>query len=176
VRPGAGFVIVGAALLVCGSFFAWGAATPLLDDVWRLQIELDLGERPPLERSELRTLERALARYPGLAAALLGGAGTGAISANEQGVVTNGYLYLVRTGAAQGLLEVEIADGEVAPLGVTVRAGDSGAAGEVAPDQRFAWRLPDGPFPQVVEVKLDEEPDSQRRVPRAVRVHLAEAL
>jgi hypothetical protein len=99
-RPGARFVVL--ALTVLGStlFFLWGASTPLLDHVGRIELELKIGRRAPLDARELALVQRALCRHPKIAEDWLEGAEIGLVSANQRGVVDNGYAYLVRMPSA----------------------------------------------------------------------------
>ncbi len=162
-RPGAGLIVMGVSLLGVAWLFAWGFATPPLDDVWRMQIELGLGEAEPLTGREFRLLQDTLQRYPALADHMLEGGVAGLVSANQKGVVDVGYAYLVRKRPdTPGKLQLTaLGDKRV---GLQVRTLTSSAAGETRHAATYTWQLPsDGPFPQLVEVRLDGERRSAQR-------------
>ena len=153
-RPGAGFVVLSLSLLGAISFFAWGLRTPPLDEVWRLQIELGLRGVAPLTGRQFHLLQRTLQRYPAFADSLLEEGDAGVVSANHKGVVDTGYAVLLRKRPdAPGRLQVTgIGDTRV---GLTVRTQEGSAAGETDGATAYAWQLPnDGPFPQLVELRL----------------------
>jgi hypothetical protein len=153
-RPGAGFVLLVASGAAAVAFFAWGAATPRLQRVWRMQVELEIGKRPPLKPKERALLQETLARYPALADALLDGRPSGVISAHEQGHVESGYAYLVRKDAA-GARAIRLstppeATGEVA---LELRGPWGAESITLHPERPFLWALrEEGPFPQLLEV------------------------
>ena len=101
-RPGSGFVFLVAVALAGVAFFAWGLRTPALDKVWRLQLELMLGDRVELTGTERQLLQDTLERYPGLADHMLDGAACGLISAHVGGTVDAGHAYAVRRDRASG--------------------------------------------------------------------------
>ncbi len=153
-KPGGGFVWLIVAALASVVFFGWGLRTPPLERVWQMQLELMLGSRGALSRDEVGLLRQTLERNPGLADNMLKGAPSGLISANTGGIVDSGYAYALRRAPA-GANSLVI----VSPIGegLTIRAsvGGSERRGTTSGDEPFIWQLPgDGPFPQLVEVRL----------------------
>jgi hypothetical protein len=153
-RPGMGFVLLVAAIIMSATFFGWGWRTPPLDRVWQMQLELMLGTRAALAGEERQLLQETLVAYPMLAENMLDGAPGGLVSAHVGGVVDMGYAYVLRrTPQAPGVLVVESPSGEklmleVSTSIVTIEGAASG-------DEPFVWTLPDaGPFPQLVDVRL----------------------
>lgn len=176
-RPSAGFILLFLVALGAAAFFAWGLTRPRLDEVWRIAIELELGERPALSGAELRHLQDALADHPQLADSMAEGEHAGVFSAHEDGRVEGGYAYLVRRSAREpGRLEVAFAGSETrGAVEVTARTTRERESGRAEPGKPFAWRLPDsGPFPQLVEIRLKKgrtkQGDEERR--HAVRIEL----
>lgn len=163
--PGGGFVLVAATLLGAALFLGWGLATPPLDTAWRLQVELEVGERGPLTEREFAVLQATLLRHPALADALLDGAGAGLVGANAGGAVDVDHAYLVRRSAGEpGLLEVASERGE--PIAVAARTRDASRGGPSGPGAAFTWLLPgDGPFPQLVEVRIGDGRGPPRKRP-----------
>ncbi len=167
VRPGAGLVILSLSLLGSLAFFGWGLRTPPLDDVWRIQIEIGLGQGGGMSDRDFQLLQRTLRRYPDLAASLLEDADSDLISANSGGVVGCGFAYLLRRGSGSpgNLVISGIGGGRPGIHARTQGASMSGTADDTTP---LRWRLPDtGPFPQLVEVRLSGGIDP-RRVPAAL--------
>jgi hypothetical protein len=165
-RPGAGLIVLGVSLLGAACFFAWGFATPPLEKVWRIQIELGLGEREALSESEFRLLQDTLRRYPDLAHSMLEEEVAGLVSANRAGVVDVGYAYLVRQhpGVPRRLQISAIGDQRVR---LAVRTLAASAAGETRRGEAYTWEIPnEGPFPQLIEVRLDEERKSAPKQPQ----------
>ena len=161
-RPGPGFVWLVVAALAGVAFFAWGLRTPALDRVWRLQLELLLGDRPQLTGTERQLLQDTLERYPDLADHMLDGAASGLISAHVGGTVDAGHAYAVRRDRVSGwaLVVVSPAGDE---LSLEVRAGQVAGHGTASADEPLVWALPDhGPFPQLIEVHLAGD---RRRAP-----------
>lgn len=176
-RPSAGFILLLLALLGVVLFFAWGLATPRLDEVWRLAIQLRLGERPALSGSEFRHLQDALVDHPELADYLAQNDHAGILSAHEDGRVEGAYAYLVRRAPTDpGHLEVVFAGSEQRGwVEVRARTALDSEQGRAVPGTAFSWTLPDGePFPQLVEILLrsgDVERNGKKRR-HAVRVDL----
>lgn len=168
-RPGAGFVLLVSVALAAVALLAWGLARPPLQTAWKLQIELMVGQRPALQRRELRLLGEVLQRHQSIAANMLDDGAAGLISANDAGRVDVGYAYLVRrTADGPSALVVTPAGTAVdATVRVSVAVSDeSGNDGAPTPsdkathDAPFAMTLPSsGRFPQLVEV-LFSWPDS----------------
>jgi hypothetical protein len=153
-------------------FFSWGLSAPPLDELWRLGVELEMGERGPLVRRERALVERSLQRHPQLAQNWLDGAATGFISRHHAGLVEIGYAYLVRSKSGHAILEVSLAPRQEGPVKVQARSGDATAQGELVPERPWSWRLPaTGAYPELVEVIVQR--DSKR--PPLVVVRLAEA-
>ncbi|HZN93543.1 MAG TPA: hypothetical protein VFB81_12605 [Myxococcales bacterium] len=154
-RPGAGFVLLVASVAAAAAFFAWGAATPGLQRVWRLQVELEIGKRPPLKAKERALFQETLERYPTLADALLDGTPAGAISAHEQGLVESGYAYVVRKDAAGArAIRLSAPPGATAPVALELRGPWGVEKATLDPARPFLWALrEEGPFPQLLEVR-----------------------
>jgi len=170
-RPGAGFTLLLLTVLGALAFFCWGLRTPPLDDVWRMQIELNLGQGGVLSDRGFRVIQEALVRHPELAQTMLEDGDAGLISANSGGVVSTGFAYLVRRRAEESgrLVVTGIGDEGVEVAARTVRASTAGMV-----DERGAldWRLPnDGPFPQLVEIRIG----SEEQVPAKRREKVPEA-
>ena len=167
-RPGIGFVLLVAATLSAIAFFAWGLRTPELDVVWRLQTELMVGRRGPLERWETDVLARSLRRHPTIAEDMLDDAPAGVISANVDGVVESGYAYLVRRSeTAPTTLHLSAGAGMTAPLELVVRVGTHTDSRRVTPGHSAAVALPNGPYPQLIEVLAKPTREARRRRPPA---------
>jgi hypothetical protein len=166
-RPGGGFVLLVAVLLGAGSFLAWGFSTPPLESAWWLQVELELGERGPLTRAERDLFQGVLVRHPEIAESMLEGAPVGLISAAEEGRVEVGYAYLVRQKAEPPIELVVSRSPAVSaaePVAVSARVHGASQAGEIAAGSPFRWVVPqDGPFPQLIEVRV-EAPRKRREV------------
>jgi hypothetical protein len=129
------------------SFFAWGARTPLLDSVWRLQTELRLGRRPPLSSAELALFQRALCEHPAIVE-------EGLISANHQGLIENGYAYAVVKKST--VLAVSL-PGSVPIADVRVRTVDARAEGAPRADRPFEWTVPRSKScPTLIEVRMKQ--------------------
>lgn len=158
-RPGAGFVVLVAAIAGSGAFFAWGARTPPLDEVWRLQQDLRLGDRGALSHRELVLLQQQLRRHPEIAEALLEGAPHGLISAAEVGRVETGAAYFVRRQPDPPLRLRVLPDERKptkVPIPVSAWVNGERSAGTLGPDVPFGWDLPqEGPFPQLVEIRVE---------------------
>jgi hypothetical protein len=172
-RPSPGFVYLVLVAVGATAFFAWGLQRPRLEDAWRLDIELSLGRRPSLSRGELNRLQETLVAHPAVGEFLAEDKHAGIFSANDDGKVEGGYAYLVRQSADDpGLLSVEYAGsrkkGSVAVRARTVRAR---GRGDVRHDRPWTWRLPDdGPFPQLVELRLI--PKGKKKQLHPVRIDL----
>ena len=153
-RPGAGFGIFVAVVVASTAFFGWGWSRPPLDEVWQIQLELLLGMRPALAKSERHLLQDTLRRYPLLAANMLEDADSGLISAHVGGAVDLNYAYVVRqTADAPGVLRITSLSG--APLKLMACTATSEITGEASGSKPFVWTLPDaGPFPQLAEVRI----------------------
>ncbi len=170
LRPGAGFVLLLSVLLLAAAFFAWGLKTPALERVWQMQLELMLGSRDALSARDFALLEGTLTRYPELADNMLEETKGGLISANAEGLVDTGHAVLVRkSSSAPGVLTVTAASDK--KLALRVRASGHKQSGECAQGAPFVWPLPDGPFPQLIEV-FDA---SGHKKPRPMRVELLAA-
>lgn len=154
-RPGAGFVLLLGSAAAAVAFFAWGAVTPRLQRVWRMQVELEIGKRPPLKPKERALLQETLVRYPDLADALLDGKRSGVISAHEQGQVESGYAYLVRKDPAGArAIRLSAPPDATGPVALELRGPWGVQAATLALDRPFRWALrEEGPFPQLLEVR-----------------------
>jgi hypothetical protein len=176
-RPGLGLVVIVVVFTLGGLFFAWGLGTPPLEAVWRVGIELGLGERPPLSKSEFDSLQAALVKYPELGPYIIEGKQDGLFSQNDRGRVEGPYAYLLRLEpSTSSRLTVEC-EGTKARAAVEVEARTAVAShqGVATRGEPFVWQLPDdGPFPQLVELRFKkarlDDSDKKRRHP--VRVSL----
>lgn len=171
-RPGRGFVLLCLLLGLCAAFFAWGWRTPDLDRVLQMQLEMRLGERDRLDKDERQLLQETMWDYPALANNMLDDARYGLVSAHIDGVVDLGYAYAVRQdGDTPGLLAVESPTGQKLKLELrTAEAKLSGTAnGNKGP---LVWALPEGPYPQLIEVRLleEDEKNKKRRKARPLRI------
>ena len=115
---------------------------------------------------------------PALAESLLAERETGIISAHTAGVVDVGWAYLVRrTSSERPFLRVLAAVPTSDPPLVQARTMGAWGTKPARADSAFTWRLPDtGPFPQLVEVRVEEPPGRRgKRGAVPVLVTLAEA-
>ena len=178
LRPGAGFVLVVLVLALTAVFLGWGLSTPALDQIWRLQVGLETGRGPGLTPAEFDLFQATLTRHPALAESLLAERETGIISAHTAGVVDVGWAYLVRrTSSERPFLRVLAAVPTSDPPLVQARTMGAWGTKPARADSAFTWRLPDtGPFPQLVEVRVEEPPGRRgKRGAVPVLVTLAEA-
>lgn len=151
--PGAGFVCLVMTVLFAVGTVAWGLRTPPLDHVWRMQLELRLGDRPLLSVGERDLLQETLARYPLLGEHFLGDTDATLISLNVSGVVDAGGAYAVRR-AADVDIDVVVTSPTGEPLAVEVGSSTETASG-TADGRPFVWQPPaSGPFPQLIEIRL----------------------
>jgi hypothetical protein len=171
-RPSLGFVLSVIVAVTTVAFFAWGLATPPLDELRRLHIELETGERGPLQVRERTLIEKSLQRYPDLAAAWLDGRAVGIISRHEGGLVDNGYAYLIRSKASRAMLEVSLAVGQEPGATVSARVGDRHVGGTLVAERPWRWPLVGGTHAELVEVLITS--DRQKRPP-PVLVRVLEA-
>jgi hypothetical protein len=176
-RPGSGFLVVSAVALAAVAFFVWGASTPDLEHVWRLQVQLESSAEKALSAQERTLLQDTLVRHPSLADSILDGAPADLISVHDNGLVQGRYAYVVRRSPEPRLLlTVMSARAHDKDLVVKVRAGDHEHEASARRDQAFAWELPaTGPFPQLIEIEMelgDEPQKKQDRVRSAALVRL----
>ncbi len=168
-RPGAGFVFLAATLASALTFLAWGAATPSLDRVARLELELELGRRGPLKNGERRVIEEAFCRHPEIAADWLDGRTRGLVSAHRDGWIEADSAYVVDRRPDQPLSIVVEAIGR-GDVEVSIAAGDARRSNTARPGAPLRWALPaSAGCPRLVEVRVR----SAERSPR-VRVTLEE--
>lgn len=159
-RPGAGFVVFVCAVAAAAAFFAWGLRTPRLESFWRLQLELERGERPALSSSELELMQEVLAAHPdighGLLADSAGSPAPGLISAADENHVPGDYAYLVRPAGTAQTLRVRLAEQSRNddPVEVHARVVGSAHSGPVTTERPFQWSLPPAELPQLVEIKV----------------------
>ncbi|MBI5508698.1 MAG: hypothetical protein HY903_08085 [Deltaproteobacteria bacterium] len=165
-RPGAGFVLVTLCLGAAAALSAWGLKKPTLERVWEMQIQLGLGARKALSAAEFDLLQQTMLRYPELVDNLLEGRERGIISANEDGVVEKDYAYLVVRGPRPNAA-VEIGrtgTGRGGNIGVRLKTATGTSRGATSVGEKLVWRLPpEGPFPQLVEVRLDKPAKKKKR-------------
>jgi hypothetical protein len=170
--PGGGFVALAGGLVAAVAFFAWGLRPPPLEEVWRIQTELEVGTRGTLTDRELALFQDVLRRHPETAESLLAGAPHGLISASHSGRVEIGYAYLLRHRADRPvILRVTpcVAQRQPHTTEVHARVRSESASGVANADKPFEWSPPeDGPLPQLIEVRVSGEP------PLPVSVELVE--
>jgi hypothetical protein len=171
-RPGAGFLLFVSVVVGAATFFVWGGATPRLERVWKLQIELENGDGDGLSKRERALLQDTLTRYPDLADAMLDGATMGLVSANDGGLVQGRYAYVVRRGPTpRAVLTVQPTRGERHNVRIQARTATRENDGRSDDDSAFTWELPDsGPFPQLVEIEMSGH--DRRRVHSSARLSL----
>jgi len=172
-KPSAGFMFLVLVVIGTACFFGWGLSRPRLEEVWRLDIELGLGKRPALSRGEMELLQSALVDHPAIAEFLSEDKHAGVFSANDDGKVEGEYAYLVRDSAdSHGLLTVSYAGARKrGAVSVTTRTLRERHQGLTRRDQPFEWRLPDdGPFPQLVEIRLAPPADRDSKTLHPVRI------
>ena len=176
-RPGLGFCWLMATLLVVVGFIFWGLRMPALEEIWRINIDVGLGQRPPLSAREFQLLQRELKHHKELAAAITENQTAGIFSLNTNGRVEIPYAYLVRaTPATPNILQVDCEDGKkngsLTVHARTAKANYTATANKNAP---FIWKLPnEGPFPQLIELLLDSPGKKKSGMPQTVpvRIHL----
>ncbi|OGQ88507.1 MAG: hypothetical protein A2289_14650 [Deltaproteobacteria bacterium RIFOXYA12_FULL_58_15] len=171
-KPSIGFIYLVLVGAVTALFLVWGMRRPALEEVWRMDIELGLGERPPLTADEMALLQSSLTAHPDLALFLGEDQHAGVFSANEDGKVEGSYAYIVRNVDTSGLLVVDYAGvSRKGSVRVTARTVGSRHTGVCRRDEPYTWRLPqEGPFPQLVEIRL--APIGKKGRPSPVRIDL----
>lgn len=167
-RPGAGFVLLTLAIFTAGAFLAWGMRTPKLESFWKLQVELEVGERGPLSHDELALVQEVLWAHPEIADEVIADSPTGLLSAADTNRVDVNYAHLVRRSAdGRMALRARLARGSRRHDDVTIHARVAGneLPPKVAADGAFEWTLPSNAhFPQLIELTVD----GKRRVPLTV--------
>lgn len=180
-RPGGGFIVLVASLAICAAFFTFGAATPQLERVWRVLLELRLGSESrrvkALDEGARAALEQALCRHRGLAEDLLLGQPGILLSANRDGVFDGGVAYALRS-ADHPEVAIEIAvppGGKETRIVIEARAGDGSSRGEASVGRPFTLhpRGRDG-CPTLVELR--SEASAERAGPAKKRAKPAPAL
>lgn len=157
-RPGPGFFVVFLTAAISTAFFVWGARMPELERVWRIQLGLEAGKRRALSASERKIFSEAIQRHPDIAEGMLGARDIGIISAHRDGLIETGYAYLIRKKSSpKYVLELTATDARgTKPIEVEVRTNSAEKKGTVAAGSPFVWELPDeGPFPDLIEVRID---------------------
>ncbi len=139
--PGPGFVILFLACAGSAGFFAWGLARPPLDQAWRLQIRVELGERL-LRAGQRQELDEVLARHPDLADAWLEDRAIGIVSPHEHGRVDGGWAYLVQAARHPATVEVTPLGRE--PVSLRLSRGDEIRRGTARPEEPWRVALPAG--------------------------------
>ena len=165
IEPGAGFVVMVSAAVASLAFFAFGLATPRLDRVARMEIDLGLGSRRPLSRDDFAVLQDVLCDHPSLAAHYLEGASSRVLSAQHRGFAPEGWaLALFDATTSTASLVVRPAGGdprEVIEVRARTAAGErGGSAGRDAP---FVFEVrPRGKCPTLVEVTTKRDGGAKR--------------
>lgn len=167
--PGAGFVLWLVTTSGAVALVVWGALTPRLERVQSMLLELEVGERGPLDDGERELLEDVLRRHPRVAADLLDGAPAGIIGGDGRLLVERDCAYLVRMGGTAAALELSLPEAEQRRVEVHVSAAGASTTGHVGPGSPLVWRLPPaGGGPQVVEIR--QPASAADLVPLALRV------
>jgi hypothetical protein len=150
LRPGAGFVVWVLTLAGALAFFGWGVRTPPLERLWRLQLELSHGARPPLSPAEFSLLDGALQRHPELATDWLEGAPVRLLGADTLGRVERGHAWvLVDRGQADAAVWVLAASGTE----VWIRDATARRSAKVEGGQRVRLSLPGATtHPRLLEI------------------------
>ncbi len=168
-RPGAGFVLLVATAVGAVAFVAWGAATPPLDRVARLEREVALG-RGPLTAGERRVIEEAFCRHPEIAADWVDGAPRGLVSAHRDGWIEADHAYVVdRRPEQASAIVVEVAGRREVEVAIEAREAKLSSVARPGAPLRFT-PPPSAGCPRLIEVRLRDP----KRSPR-VRVTLEEA-
>lgn len=168
--PGVGFVLLAATLTGAVAFVAWGAATPPLDRVAALELQLELGRRGPLTSGERRLIEEAFCRHPEIAADWLDGATRGLVSAHRDGWLEADYAYVVdRRPEQASAIIVEVTGRRDVDVAIEAREARLSSVARPGAPLRFA-PPPSAGCPRLVEVRVGDT----KRSPR-VRVTLDEA-
>ena len=134
------FALPAALLIGSGLFFAWGLSAPDLERVWRLHLDLKIGDRPALTASERRLFQDVLTRHPQLAR-MVEDEAAGILSRHRQGRVDHDYAYLLKTRPEQARLLDEVCTG---PMFSEDELREAGAFDE-ADEPRRGSRNADGP-------------------------------
>jgi hypothetical protein len=140
-------------ILLCLGTVVWGLRTPPLERVWRLQLQLRLGDAPVLTADERSLLQATLVRYPMLGDHMLEDADHRIVSLNVGGVVDGGGAYAVRR-SADVALAVVVTSPSAEPIEIEASTATADGRG-TADGEPFVWRPPtDGPYPQLIEIRL----------------------
>jgi hypothetical protein len=177
LRAYLGFSVLVVTLLGTIAFFAWGLSTPPLDQVWRMQIELAVGDRPALDEGELRTLRETLVRHPEVADAFLKGSDHGVVSSAH--LLGGSYAYLIRRAAGEpATLEIALdRSPRSAGAQIEARTGSDHRRGAVSDASPLLWKIGDeGPFPQLIEVRFRAQSGAAAgSTPPALRIQLRDS-
>lgn len=167
-RPGAGFVLLSLTLFAAIAILAWGMRTPKLESFWKLQVQLEAGERGPLSQRELALVQEVLWTHPEIADEVTADSAPGFLSAADANRVDVNYAYLVRRSAdGRTALRARLARGSGRHDDVTIHARVVGneLPPKVAAEGVLEWTLPaNARFPQLVELTVD----GKKRVPLTV--------
>ncbi|NMB73893.1 MAG: hypothetical protein GYA21_02035 [Myxococcales bacterium] len=156
--PSLGFVAVILVYAAVAGFFAWGAATPPLDRIFRVTQALRGNDRMRLGADVRALLLRELRDHLALRQALLGEDGIGILSAHQGGWLATPTAWLLRFPDSERVralrLEVHTAP-EHLPFTLTVRGPTFRKRTTVSVPGAIEIALPPpGPEPEIIEVRL----------------------
>ena len=154
LRPGGGLWVLVIVGLISTAFFAWGLATPDLDRVWTLELEMQLGQRDPLSLTELKLVQDALCRHPELVEDWPARSRT-----NDRG-----YAYLVRpAGGTQALVVSTDPSVKANRLSLRARTVDATREATAAEGEPVAWNPPQhGTCPTLIELVITDGKKKKR--------------
>jgi hypothetical protein len=124
--PSKSFLALALSWILSLAFFVWGSATPALDEIWRLRLELQAGHRATLGETELGLLERALVSHPEMADDWLDGEPLALLSAAPDGWLQAPGAVLLRGEGARDerALRLDVqAQSACLPLALELRCG-----------------------------------------------------
>jgi len=163
-RPSLGFSLLVIVVVAFAAFVGYGLATPPLESVWRMEVELSSGLRDALTGDERALFQRVLARHPKVAAAITEHRHEGVFSVNDRGQVDGKHAYLIREKTEARFSVVYRGADPEGSVEVMVRAAKLEQRGECRPGAPFEVVLPDGPWPRLVELSFSKG-RGKRRAP-----------
>ncbi len=156
--PSLGFVAVILVYAAVAGFFAWGAATPPLDRIFRVTQALRGSDRMRIGADVRSLILEELQKHPALRTALLGEASIGILSAHQGGWLAVPTAWVLRFPDSERVralrLEVHTAP-ERLPFTLTVRGPTFRKRTVVSAPGAVQIELPPpGPVPEIIEVRL----------------------
>lgn len=155
-KPSAGFwLLCGVSALVV-AFFIWGFSTPRLEDVWKLEVKLKIGQIQRISDSEKEMFYGVFEDYPKYMKDLSGRRGIDLLSANSDGLSLVDELLILRTSDASNcgkfMLDVSGAQSEY-PIVFTIKGRTWKKELKVTRNGRSTVWLPKGvQVPEFIEV------------------------